>query len=356
MAEAAAQREIALLRLVAQGAAGARCASPERAVERLVCLQAQDYWSGVASVALRCGTGIAAVEAALNAGTVVRGWPLRGTLHLVGASDLGWLRELLAGRELAAAAGREARLGIDALVLARAKRIAVETLSSRGPSTRAELTAAWQADGIDTGGQRGYHLIWHLSLAGTVLFGPVSNGQQLLARAEQPTRAPAGLTRAEALTTLARRYFDGHGPATPADLARWANLTAADTRLAVAAARPHLAAMTVDDTEYLLGPGTRDELAGCRAEAEDVIALPGFDEMIFGYRDRSATLPDDRAARVFPHRNGIPACTVIVDGQVAATWRRPAKRPGETVEVTPLTPLTERVMRSAARKASALTA
>jgi hypothetical protein len=47
---------------------------------------------------------------------------------------------------------------------------------------------------------------------------------------------------------------------------------------------------------------------------------------------------------------------VIVDGQVAATWRRPAKGSGETVEVTPLTPLTERVMRSAARKASALTA
>jgi hypothetical protein len=195
---------------------------------------------------------------------------------LVGASDLGWLRELLAGRELAAAAGREAQLGIDARLLARAEHIAVEALSSQGPST-------------------------------------------------------------------------------PADLARWANLTAADTRLAVAAARPHLAALTVDDTEYLLGPDTQDELASCRKAADGVIALPGFDEMIFGYRDRTPTLPDDRGGRVFPHRNGVPSCTVIIDGQVAATWRRPAKRPGETIEITPLVPLTEQIMRSAARKASALT-
>jgi hypothetical protein len=304
-------------------------------------------------VALRSGTSIATAEATLNAGTVVRGWPLRGTLHLVRMSDLGWLRELLAGRELAAAAGREARLGIDARLLGRAERIAAEILS-QGPATRTDLTAAWQAGGIDTSSQRGYHIIWHLAHTGAVFFGPVRNGQQLLVLAGQRTRAPAGLARGEALKTLARRYFDSHGPATPADLARWANLTAADTRLAVAAARPHLAALTVDGTEYLLGPGTQDELASCRKEAADVIALPGFDEMLFGYRGRTPTLPDDRAAGVFPHRNGIPSCTVIVDGQVAATWRRPAKRPGGTYEITPLVPLTEQIMHSAARKASAL--
>jgi hypothetical protein len=110
----------------------------------------------------------------------------------------------------------------------------------------------------------------------------------------------------------------------------------------------------VDGAEYLLGPDTQDELASCREQAQDVIALPGFDEMLFGYRDRTPTLPDDMSAHVFPHRNGIPSCTVIVNGQVAATWRRPKKRPGEINEITPLVPLTEQVVRSAARKASAL--
>ena len=105
------------------------------------------------------------------------------------------------------------------------------------------------------------------------------------------------MSREEALEELARRYFDGHGPATAADLSRWAKLTAADTRQAVAAARRHLSAVTLDEVEYLLGPTTEDELAACRRQAEDVVVLPGFDEMIFGYRDRSFTLPDDRVRR-----------------------------------------------------------
>jgi hypothetical protein len=243
---------------------------------------------------------------------------------------------------------------MDTRFLETAERIAVETISSRGPAARAELMAAWQAAGVDTSSQRGYHLIWHLAHTGVVCFGPVRNGQQLLTLVSGQAPAVGRTGRGDALETLACRYFVSHGPATPADLARWANLTAADTRLAVAAARPRLAALTIDDVEYLLGPDTQDELASCREEARGVIALPHFDEMLFGYRDRSPTVPDDLSAQVFVHRNGVPRCTIIVNGQVAATWRRPVKHPGEPTEITPLIPLTEQITRSAASKASAL--
>jgi hypothetical protein len=354
MPETYARQDLALLRLVAQGAVGQRRASPEAAVQRLLCLQAQDYWSGVASVALRSATTAAQVEAALDAGTVVRAWPLRGTLHLVAASDLGWLSGFLAPRELAKAAGREAQLGITPHILDKAERIITEVLSARGPSSRAEVTAAWQAGGIDTAGQRGYHLIWHLAHTGTLCFGPVRNGQQLLVLAGEWIPAPPVLARDDALEALACRYFHGHGPATPADLARWANLTAADTKRAVAAARRHLSSITVDDVEYLLGPATQDELAACRTQAQDVVVLPGFDEMLFGYRDRTPTLADNRSASVFPSRNGIPSCTVLLGGQVVATWKRPPVRSATAIEITPLTAISRQVIRSAAHGASVL--
>ncbi len=349
-------RDLALLRLVAQGIVGRRRSTPVTAVSRLVCLQAQDYWSGVASVVLRSGAEPARVEAALNAGTVVRAWPLRSTLHLVAARDLGWIRDLLAPRELAAAAGREARLGITGRLVADAERIAVELLTERGPSSRAEVTAAWRAAGVDASDQRGYHLIWHLAQTGVLCFGPVRDGQQLIALAGKwvPASVSAAPPRDDALETLAHRYFDGHGPARPADLSRWANLTAADTGRAVTAARRHLRSIRANDVEYLLGPTTEDELADCRKEAVGVVVLPGFDEMLFGYRDRTPTLPDDRSAHVFPHRNGIPSCTVLVGGQVAATWRRPTNRSPGTIEITPLVHLSQRTLRSAERKASAL--
>jgi Winged helix DNA-binding domain len=354
MPDTHAKQELALLRLVAQGIIGSRPTSPARVVQRLLCLQAQDYWSGIASVAVRSATSLTEVAAALNAGTVVRAWPLRGTLHLVAAADLGWLRTLLAPRQLAAAAAREARLGIDAHVLDRAQHIAVEVISSRGPASRSEITAAWRAVGIDTANQRGYHLIWHLAHTGILCLGPVHQGQQLLVLAEKWVPPSAGLGRDDALKALAHRYFASHGPATPADLARWANLTTADTKRAIAAARPGLTNITVASTEYLLDPAIQDELAARRDEAEGVIALPGFDELIFGYHDRTPTLSDDHSVSVFPYRNGIPRSTIVLDGQVVATWKRPTQNRARTVEITPLTSLSGRVIRLASQKAAVL--
>ena len=187
-------RELALLRLVAHGLVSPRPAAPEHIVERLLCLQAQDYWSGVASVIVRGAASRTEVEATFNTGAVVRAWPLRGTLHLVRAGDLPWLRQLLAPRELAAAARREDRLGITAGVLGRAERIAIELLSARRPGSRAELTAAWRSRGIDTSGPRAYHLIWHLAHTGLLCFGPVREGQQLLVLDQTwlPPDGPAG--------------------------------------------------------------------------------------------------------------------------------------------------------------------
>ena len=42
--------------------------------------------------------------------------------------------------------------------------------------------------------------------------------------------APRRLERDEALAELALRFFRGHGPATVADLARWAGLGLTDVR------------------------------------------------------------------------------------------------------------------------------
>ena len=82
-------REIALLRLVAQRVAGPGFATAAETVCWLSAAQAQDYAGALTSVALRTASGSrSAVEAALDAGAIVRSWPMRGTLHLVAAEDL----------------------------------------------------------------------------------------------------------------------------------------------------------------------------------------------------------------------------------------------------------------------------
>ncbi len=110
--------------------------------------------------------------------------------------------------------------------------------------------------------------------------------------------------------------------------------------------------LTVGGVEYLLGPETQDTLAGCRGQAEAVFALPHFDELLLGYRDRNPTLPPERDINVFANRNGVPARTILHKGQVIATWTRPRRGSGDTVELTPLVSAPAALMSRAAAKAA----
>ncbi|MGH3930920.1 MAG: DNA glycosylase AlkZ-like family protein, partial [Pseudonocardiaceae bacterium] len=106
--------DIALLRLAAQRIAGPGFATATDAVRWLTAAQAQDYPGAVTSIALRTESRTRqSVEVALNAGEVVRSWPMRGTLHFVLAEDLPWMLGLTTGRLLAGAASRRAALGLD---------------------------------------------------------------------------------------------------------------------------------------------------------------------------------------------------------------------------------------------------
>src|SRR5918998_1840109 len=108
------QHDIALLRLAAQRIAGPGFATATDAVGWLTAVQAQDYSGAVTSIALRTESKTRQdVEAALNAGDVVRSWPMRGTLHFVLAEDLPWMLDLTTKRLLTAAASRRAALGLD---------------------------------------------------------------------------------------------------------------------------------------------------------------------------------------------------------------------------------------------------
>ena len=317
-------REVALLRLAAQRLVGERWASPVEAVKWTTALQGQDLPGAALSVALRCGApGCDPVRAALDAGLVVRSWPMRGTLHLVAAEDLSWMLTLLAPRADAAARRRRDRLGLDEAALARGAELAVAALEA-APTPglpRRELLDVLAA-GCAVQGQAGAHLLTHLATSGLVVLGPVRAGEQLVVLARDWLPPTPSREREEALAELAVRYFSSHGPASVADLARWAMLTRADARAATDAARPHLEAVVLDGVELLMDPSTPERLEAAGREADGVLLLPGFDEMVLGYADRSPTLDRAHEASVVPGGNGIFRATVIAGGRAVATWSR----------------------------------
>jgi hypothetical protein len=338
-------KDIGPLRLAAQRLVGEREATAADAVRRLLAAQAQDLPGALTSVALRTTSrSRAEVTAALDGGDVVRSWPMRGTLHLVAADDLPWMLDVLGTRTLTGVAKRWANLELDEKQAERARECVLAAFQGTDRASRAELTAAISEGGVATTGQRGYHLLWYLSQTGTLCLGPTDgDGEQLYVLLDTWIPQPRRLEPEEAHAELALRFFTGHGPATVQDLVRWSGSTAGKIRAGLAEVRDRLEVVPVDGTEYLMDPGTPDRLAAARTEADGVLLLPGFDEFVLGYGDRTAVLPAEFAERIVPGGNGMFRPTVVHRGQVVGTWRWTGRGAKRGVEAEPFTAFPKKV-------------
>lgn len=335
------RRRITALRLTALGIAEPAAVSPTAAVRHLLALQAQDYPGALWSIALRTpGATAASVEAALHAGEIVRSWPFRSTLHIVAADDLGWMLALTADREHAKAAGRHRELGLGPDDFDRAERIARERMHGGRRLERRDLLGAFTEEGLGIEGQRGAHLLGRLAQSGVA----VLCGQNTWVLLDDHVPHPRDLDRPAALAELARRYLTARGPATDRDLAWWSGLTLTDARAAIESVDDEFDRLELDGTTFRMRPGLIEAAA-------DVHLLPGFDEYLLGYTDRSAPLAGRAQADIVPGNNGMFLSTIVVDGQIVGTWRRTVR--SKTVEIVPQpwAPLTAAARRGIERAA-----
>ncbi len=135
--------DVALLRLAAQRLIGPGSSTAAETVRWMTATQAQDHTGALTSVALRTSAATRAdVEAALDAGAIVKCWPMRGTLHLVAAEDLPWMLALLAPRVVASSTARRAGLGLTEPQLEQARDLTLAALAGGRRLRRADLLTA----------------------------------------------------------------------------------------------------------------------------------------------------------------------------------------------------------------------
>lgn len=327
-------QDLSRRRLLAQGLATRPFARGAEAVAAMGALQGQDLPGVIASAALRtAGGGVAGVVAELDSGAVVRGYPMRGTVFLVSAADARWIGQLCAGPALRAARGRQAALGLTDRHVDRAREAVLAALATEPRGLpRAEVMRVWESIGQPTSGGVGYHLLARLVSETLLFYGPWNGVDQNIVLADGWVPAGSGLEqrfngdRVAAVGELLRRYLTSHGPATVRDFAWWTKLPLRQIRAALPLAS--------DGLEHL-GEGrdgtgesayARPGLSGEVSEHADEIAaprlLPGFDEFILGYPDRSFAMTEEQVQRLVPGRNGVFRRSLVVDGQVRGLWKR----------------------------------
>jgi hypothetical protein len=306
-------------------------------------MQAQDMGSGQWSFGVRMpGSTVADIEQSMNRGEIVRTWPMRGTVHFIPAVDARWMLELTGVRALAGAPRRREQLGLTAADADGAASVLGEALAGGKVLSRAACVELLVAAGVHRSPRHSYHLLWYTSQIGVTCPGPMVDGEQAIVLLDNWAPAPRRPSRDEGLAELARRYFRSHGPASVKDFAGWTGLPLGDARRGIAGAGDDLETAAGPTGELVLAAGRRDLLAtrGKRvgASAEGLWLLPGFDEFVLGFKDRSLFLEQGGLKRIVPGGNGIFRPTVVVDGRVVATWSRKARRRASVVAVEPFDP------------------
>src|SRR5262245_24382308 len=149
--------DIARLRLHNQRIAVATFEQPGDVVSWLGAAQAQDYLRALWAVGWRMRSAVEAdIEQSLANRTVIRTWPMRGTLHFVAAADARWMLELLTPRVVENNAQRLLRqFDLDEAAFARSKDLFARALQGGKQLTRNEMYEVLEAGGDSTPGQRG---------------------------------------------------------------------------------------------------------------------------------------------------------------------------------------------------------
>lgn len=317
--------------------------TPARALERLLCLQAQlarppflALWTRLEGFAREDLTRAACAR------QVVRVPFLRGTLHLLTARDYLRLRAAAAPsleaalraitgrnlerREAAAAAARPGTPGPEAAVrgwLAEAPRTfeALRALlAERFPDADPHDAARAARLRIPLAQVPEPDAPWGWPGAATF-----ADAEAWLGRRCEPEAAPQALLR-RALAAL--------GPATAADLASFTGLPG--VRAALEPLLPALRTFRDEDGEELL------DLADAPRPPEDVTApvrfLGEFDALLLGHADRRRFI-DEAHRPLVVTRNGLVRACFLVDGRVEGTWRLERSRRAAVLVVEPFAAL-----------------
>lgn len=319
------------------------------AVERLAGLQAQLARPPFAGLWTRVkGFQRGDLLQPLRERQIIRATAMRGTLHLMSASDYvafrGALQPMLTKGMQAILRERAQGLDMDGL-----QAEACEFFGGK-PATFDALRNHLKAKhpGADERAM-GYAIRMHLPLVqvptddawGFPAASAFALADDWLGKKVPTVEAPAH--------TLVRRYLAAFGPATPRDAQVWSGLQS--LRAAFEELRPELVTFRDERKRELF------DLPDAPRPEEDSPApvrfLPEFDNLVLAHDDRTRVIADEHRPKVTLKNLQVRA-TFLVDGFVAGTWKVERKKKIATLVLEPFGKLARKTLAELEREGEAL--
>jgi hypothetical protein len=290
------------------------------AMRRVVALQAQQPASAYLALWNRMADfNPAELDEAFAGHRVVRAQLMRVTMHAVHAQDHQVFREAMEPTLRASRLG-DPRFRASGLTAEDADGLMSGLLDFADQPRTGPECEAWLAGRLGAPMPplawrmlRQYAPLWHAPTDGPWLFG----SRAYVAARPRPVLADPDVSGL-ALQTLVRRYLEGFGPASIADMAQFAMVQRSRVKAAVQALGGSL--------QQWEGPGgtVLYDVPGAPLPAGDTPAPPRlmamWDSTLMAYTDRSRVTPPGYR-KLVRRMNGDVLPTLLVDGYVAGVWR-----------------------------------
>jgi len=291
-------------------------------------MQAQDFAMSKWAIGQRMiGSTDEIIETALNDGLIIRTHLLRPTWHLVSAEDIYWMLELTAPRIKSSMKSRDKELELTREVLSKSFGLLEKELSKGINLSRDLLSGILNASGIKTDENRLSHILMNAELEGLICSGRRTGNKITFGLLSERVPVRKVFSKDEALAKLATRYFTSHGPASLKDFVWWSGLSVTDATKALNLVASEFISVNVGLEKHWL----KAEGSNFNVLSNSVHLLPAFDEFLISYRDRNASLELAHNRKAISN-NGIFYPVIVINGQVAGTWKRMTQKTSVKIE------------------------
>ncbi|MFQ5951032.1 MAG: winged helix DNA-binding domain-containing protein [Candidatus Geothermarchaeales archaeon] len=278
--------------------------------------------------------------------SLVKTWAMRGTLHLLPASDMPYYvaasrtrQHYLTGAWLRYHGVTEDEIEAVIEAMPRAldgRRLTREQLVK-------EVVGITGLDHLDKRLMEGWGaLLKPAAYHGHLCFGPSEGQNVTFVRPNQWLNHWREVDSTEGLKEVARRYLTAYGPATREDFARWWGVGPRPAQDIIESLEGEVEQVNVEGQRvYALSESVEGMVS--LSEPESVRLLPRFDQyVVAAYLHCEYLLAGTFKDRVY-RPNGWVSPVLILDGRIAGVWTHERRASRISLQVEPFEPLTSQL-------------